>query len=491
MSMSNEVLFDAVVAVGAVHKAALLHAQAGSEVNADEMDAVAVDSYVRAKDAIYDELSDPSAAMTDDSRVATLLLLALHQCFSHDAAAAFSHLKTVKMQFLAAQEIIQNISADKALRTPIRRLDLMAKSLLPQLVAPMEPAVPVATIASDEYHGSNTVAGEKEALTAIVSEDDFLYVAIWKQFSGWTMADVAQDQLHALIKKLNRWRSKADLTFARSGEGSIFEENEYRHVNHRESLQQLPIPPARRTFQSHDAAMAAALYHCYMTRVMRMLSSLYQDQEHITELSAYIHLYELLRITAGILGGLMDQGPQQSFYVPRESINVSLSALLFLASHCSYSAAWQDWIASALQLIGVEGLNNATAYAKTLDILGIIADRPESAWARSELAKNSHHSYSPVGHVADRLIPILSVDLSTRGFTAYYVFEHIPYRDRKYIVATASWVCGDDVTVMQNTDIQFYDSGSHINTQLSDGCVYCFIGNNDPVGIAWQRLLTS
>ena len=397
---------------------------------------------------------------------------------------AFRHLKAAKQIFLLNEIDIRERLADIPLRICIRRFDLMAKALLPQLINGFEPTVPVLHKQIQDELRCESPIEEKEALMALIEWDDWCHLAIWKSFTAHAL-EKAPDILEDLQNDLLDWRAQATHTFEHYDDALI--SSTYADANP-SVLDQLPIPPSPQRLCSNDAAMTAALYHACMVRVMAMRSA-GQEQENTCEVLAQIHAYEVLRIAEGLLSSDSTTNSGGSLYKSCEAINSSLVSLLFLTSQACYNLDWQDWIAAKLRTLGHEGVHDGAAYATSLQCLKLV----QQHHGRDQMHGHEtriRQSCRPLGHVANPIIPLLVSNTEAPTYVAYYVRAFLPRVGRKLILGRAAWTVGLDGNA-QNLSLQFFDRESPINVELGGGCAYEFLAATEPAAIEWQRMLTS
>ena len=333
---------------------------------------------------------------------------------------------------------------------------------------------------STKFTGFPSAADEKEALVDLISYDDFVYVAIWKPFSGWAL-ELERERLKHFREDLLHWRSQAIRTFSDYDQALI---NTLYAEPKSTTLDTLAIPPPPQRFRSGDAAIAAVLYHCYMARVSSMLS-VGTGPDAIDEIVVYAHAYEVFRIAEAMWSsdGL---SRSENSYLPCEAINVSLASLLFITSQACYNTSWQTWVTAKLRALGVEGLHDGRAYATCLEISETAALRYERIASTSSLPR----SCSPLGHVANRVVCVLVLNTGATHYLAYFIRGGLPRPDRKTIIGRATWKRGGDA-VGQDMNVEFLDSNSPTNIELGNGCVYRFLANREPIAVEWRWMLTA
>lgn len=365
----------------------------------------------------------------------------------------------------------------------IRHLDLTFKIILPHLVGPFHPIVPVVQPEPQLSLSMSSARQEKQALINLLAWDDFIHVAIWKDFSPHALLMDA-DRLEKFRYHLEKWREVALYTFRDhapmlSPAAKVFSNSSVMH--------EMRIPPVEQKFASVDAAIGAALYHGYMSRVMAMLSSNLEAHEGY-EYQAYIHAYELLRIVSGIWDESNCKDPTERPYVPSEAMTVPLTTLLFLASQCAYNVEWQQWIIQKLRSLGLEGLHNGKAYATCMEVLEIVQNK--AAALKSQTGSPTvPTTCSPLGHVAKRIAPVLFFNPAGTDYVAYYVQGELPRTPRKKVLARATWAQELDGSEARDLTMQFFDDGSVMSDVVGENCAYSVLGERERVVAEWQHIL--
>jgi hypothetical protein len=220
------------------------------------------------------------------------------------------------------------------------------------------------------------------------------------------------------------------------------------------------------------------------------LFSITTNTNHPCEISAYLYVYQNLRIAEGLLSGNPKRKVDEERYFPCEALNIGLSSILYLTAQCCYSPTWQQWIVDKLRYIGQEGLFNSLALATCLDMLkayqhtqkkNVLSDK-EDAW----------QSQSPLGPPISRTIPTVIPEPDGKRFTAYYM--QIPpgyYSPSRFqnlsleVVGRASWRVEDSDSSEQKRSVDIHTS--HLSKkQISDLSLDIGVQSN-----SWETLFNT
>lgn len=255
----------------------------------------------------------------------------------------------------------------------------------------------------------------------------------------------------------------------------------------------LPIPPRPQYFPSVNAAVTAALYNCFMAHTMWLLSIIGSTKTgHSPELSAYLYVYQNIRIAEGLLHNIRDDKVEEDQYFPSEAANIGLLPILYLSAQCCYSATWQQWIVDQLRYIHHEGIFNGEAFATCLDTLRSYQNTPGNN-SLSDSQEDVWQSRSPLGPPVSRIIPSLIPDPKGEEFLAYYLQVAESYNDtsnaRKLtleVIGRGSWRIEDssipgEVCVDLQTNFVDHERISDLDTGVAVLPI-----SREPVVSGWQ-----
>lgn len=292
-------------------------------------------------------------------------------------------------------------------------------------------------------------------------------------------------QVNAFQTELRRWRGISDHLFQYCDEEPGIPSVP---LSSWVSLEELPMPPRPQYFPSVETAITVALYNCFVAHTM-WLFSITTDTSHPCEISAYLYVYQNLRIAEGLLSGNPKRKDEERYF-PSESLNIGLSSILYLTAQCCYGPTWQQWIVDKLRYIGQEGLFNSVALATCLDMLKSYQHTQKKNVLSNK--GDAWQSQSPLGPPISRTIPTVIPEPDGKRFTAYYMqippgyhspsgFQNLSLE----VVGRASWRVEDSDSSEQKRSVDIHTS--HLGKkQISDLSLDLGVQSN-----SWETLLNT
>ncbi|KAL7916647.1 hypothetical protein GGI35DRAFT_47838 [Trichoderma velutinum] len=424
MAWGNDLVFEAVLAIGGIHQAYLLSA---SELTAESMMQSRV-SGLRSYGETLRLMESHTNKDTDiQPAIVAVVLLAYCECIMNHIKPAALHLKA------AGQLLRPSLSPDmspypagyKALLATITKLDFLAQSIVPysqpSLWKDLSGACSYMDVpdAFSEGPCHRSTSGERIELIQIISRFNHLDNIIWGPWSSRSSRPNSE-ALSRFQMDLLYWRANSPMTFEGCSESLAI------LPDCCESLIELPIPPEPLVFQSSHAALTVALYNNYMACSFSMLSDGHDFDRNA--LCAFHYVYQNLRIAEGLTAETLRES---------ETVDINISLLLYLGFRRCYSREWQMWTIQKLRRCGQQGLLDGSAFANTLENIYHLQ-------LRAELQSNSglKPTYNTTGLLHSRILPLLQPKDESDRWVAYYLrpTEHFGHEDMSLcIVARAAW----------------------------------------------------
>lgn len=330
---------------------------------------------------------------------------------------------------------------------------------------------------------------ERHQLYDLICSRGDINRAIWTPLSETAMlVDVAT--LVDFQNELQRWKDSAVHVFQN------YDDSPHTTLTNGftfESFGELPLPPQPQKIANMDAAMAAALYNCYMGRTMSMLCCA-TGQDESYEFSAYAYLYQNMRILESVWRDQDQRKIEERQYLACNALKFGFIPLLYLGAQLSYSSPWLQWICGKLRAIGQEGLYNGGAFASALENVSLFQSHVErtrmNSGANFEVVRKPK---SELGTPHERIVTILLPDTEGKTFVSYYIQAGATSHGIKLpaqIVGRASWGKGSNDSP-RNLTVDFYDENSPINQNLTATCVYYHLAHSEPLAKEWELLLST
>jgi hypothetical protein len=366
----------------------------------------------------------------------------------------------------------------------VSELGLVVQIILPLPLATF-PFVGAATPTPAPYSSDGFGASSHDLrhLLDLICAHRWINVAIWSCLCN-TEDRLSHQTLINFQSDLLNWRTRATSTFEDYDEDPSLAEPAL-------SLASLPFPPKPQSFSSMDAALAAAIFHCYMGRTM-VMASLATGGDEACETAAVLHLYHILRIVQGI----DEEKSKQKFeYMPCNAVKMGFIPILFLGSQFSYDSRWLQFIIDKLMSIGQEGLFDGEAFANVLQPLALFQGHAKKLQACESVNEKLKSAFS----LQSRVIAVLIPSPEEKRAVAYYVRalepnpQSIARGKRKVvqIVGRARWESSADNTTSKSVSMEFFDPGHPINQTLGENCLYIQLASQEPIAQEWETLLGS
>ena len=322
---------------------------------------------------------------------------------------------------------------------------------------------------------SSTITTERHSLIQLVSSHNKLSRVVW---SAWYPANErpSRDELLGYYSDLLSWKDTSSKTVA-----SCVSDPDSMFASTLEEVNLLPIPPHPLSFTSAEAAVNMIMFNGFLGCALAALST--TDFDPLArEIESFNSIYQILRISSGLLSertkhGLVDHG-----YRPCESLDVGISMFLYQGARRCFSLNWQRWIVTALHSIGREGLLNAHSFANALEIM---APLQRVVLEASNVAKKS-----PLGHLNDRLIPVVLPRGEKGEYVAYFLRYGVTKNDSDEdfirVVGMASWR-QDDLGNM--LELQSEAAVKKISSQHEQGNINVIELWKEKVEVGWHGLV--
>ncbi|KAH7311120.1 hypothetical protein BKA65DRAFT_163948 [Rhexocercosporidium sp. MPI-PUGE-AT-0058] len=456
MSYGVDIVYEALLAIGAMHRSTLLACKHQDLQGAAKMKVLGLKSYGKAlrllpKQLGHDSVPDILATM------AVLMLLAYFECFMENAKGAFEHLWAAIQLMRNSEERLPEL--ETANMVPVYdamlRLDFLAQKVVPYASssflrfsdrAIMErPFWNRPVIKYSKAPLSDQIASEGFRQIQIICAHNTYSRVVWGCWSPVSERP-SRAELLGFYSEMELWKANSPGTFESCQGLDVIQDLDPLDVAIH------PIPPPVCRFTCTDAALNLATANCYLGCAVAMISTTDPDSRP-RELEAFNLVYQTLSIAAGLIGRDNENSPKP--YKPCDSVNMGISTLLYHGARRCYSVAWQRWIIDTLREIGHEGLSNGYAMANTLDMMCQLQERMH----RHHPERQGLNAY--LGPLKSRLIPLLMPVSEDGDILAFYLrYGHTELdndEDAVQVVAKASWK-QDAQGVMQGVQVGVYDS---------------------------------
>ncbi|TVY39622.1 Transcriptional regulatory protein [Lachnellula subtilissima] len=305
MSFGLDIVYEALLAIGAMHRSSLLRCLDQNATEATKLKVLGLRAYGETLRLLPSHLGGNT--VTEISVVlVVLMLLSYFECFMENPKGTFRHLWAAIQLLRTSENRFSDAEVSHILPVydAMLRLDFLAQKLVP-------------------YAGSSFLR-----FSNIASLESPFWNRVSPEFSDDHLIDpIASAKLDATPMEL------------------------------------LPIPPYGAHFSSTDAALNVVMYNAYLGCAVAMIGTNDPDPA-ARELEAFKLVYETLRIAAGLI-----EKHKESLYKPCDAISVGISTYLFHSARRCFSSTWQKWTIAALRSIGREGLSNGFTLANTLETM--------------------------------------------------------------------------------------------------------------------------
>ncbi|KAJ5988516.1 hypothetical protein N7481_003726 [Penicillium waksmanii] len=371
----TEWVFDAIVALGSMHRATLLLSKQGGSDRDRGLDTkiAAIQTYIRALEGVSREINQTKSPTP--LAVGVLILMAY-------------------------------------IESSLRDLELICRIVRP-FPSPLEPnflsnaeKLTVNLPASFFELGASSSSILIQQLLEFTSADLDLKHLIWCVYAAHYKT-ASREKILAFLQALDDWKTYNSTLF-QTMKADDFQPDldEFSY----QGLGKFPFPPLPHKHTSWESCLVLALYSFYKARLLWALCLL-GDQDRKIELDSYFHVYELLRYTRTAL--TISHRSSSLSMVMCENLRIGFSPLLYLAGRCCPSAPWLRWIIQELENVGPEGIFQNKQFAATLDLL----------LSLEELKTRDLHLSSDGAnfvHPSMRTIAVFIPDIDGRSFEAYY-----------------------------------------------------------------------
>lgn len=298
---------------------------------------------------------------------------------------------------------------------------------------------------SPQFHTSSQpdqVAAERYLLIQLICGHNKLSRVIWGCWCPRSERP-SRDELLGFYSEMRLWKANSPATFARCDGLDTIEGLDST------PLDQRPIPPPACQLLSNEMSLSVIMYNAYMGCALAMITTTDEDSTS-REREAFNLVYQSLCLAAGLIECHNSGSP----YKPCDALSAGISIYLYHGLRRSYSQAWQQWTIGALRSIGREGLSNGYTNANALEIMCQLE-------AKMQRQHQSLPGESPLGHIRDRLIPLLvprGDDDRALAFYLRYGNLEIDGDERAIqVVAKATWK--QDITgVMDSVKLDVYET---------------------------------
>lgn len=272
------------------------------------------------------------------------------------------------------------------------------------------------------------------------------------------------------------WKANSPATFARCDGLDIIEAFDSM------DLSQRPIPPPACQLLSNEMALSIVMYNAYMGCALAMITTTDEDPTS-RELEAFNLVYQSLCLAAG----LIDRQTSSSPYKPCDALSAGISIYLYHGVRRSFSLVWQQWTIGALRAVGREGLSNGFTNANAVEVMCQLE-------AKMQRSHQVLPGQSPLGHIRDRLIPLLLPRSDDdRGLAFYLRYGNLEIDgDEKAIqaVAKATWK-QDSNGVMGSVTLEVYEESieGYPHPPIRPNATQMFISWRQEVEKGWHGYL--
>ncbi|KAH8813018.1 hypothetical protein F5884DRAFT_320710 [Xylogone sp. PMI_703] len=417
----SQYVFDAVMAVGGMHRAILMMSMhSDNDRNrGEDWQVIAVQSYTKALEELAEKLDEAKQSM--DLLVGVLLLFAYFECFFGNIVAAIRHVHTADHYFLLMRSDMtpQGRQYMGALGSCLQDLKLICRIVLPfpKVMVSAEPLfssfgaridMPSLSPSSLAVESLSSSAVILQRLLKLGSLDSEIEELIWSPLKPYSQS-VPANKIQAFQENLVELKNSCRDLFPSDAELDISVPDYPTGA----ALDQLPMPPCQpHTRVSSQMCLTLALYNFYMARTMWALAFLSEDDSEMLELSAYFYFYEQLKYASMINAHpeFFDEDP----YLACEAVRIGFIPMLYVTGHCAPKSIWLEWIIERLVQIGQEGLFNAKVYAKSLEVLHTFE------LGRSPNGSLSNERLDRFPSTAWRIISVLVPELDGNSYITFY-----------------------------------------------------------------------
>ncbi|KAH8657198.1 hypothetical protein BGZ60DRAFT_142089 [Tricladium varicosporioides] len=458
ISYGVDLVYEALLAIGAVHRAALISCQHGNEQQAAKFKIIGLRAYGNTIKLLPSHLNQDTIPEILATLV-VLMLLAYFECFMENPKAAFRHLWAAIQLLRSSEERLsdEEISNLVPVFDAMLRLDFLAQKLVPFACSSFVRLSDLAFLespfwnrAAPKFSGcsqADLISAERYRLIQLVCAHNKLSRVVWGCWCP-TNERPSRNELMGFYSEMVLWRSTSPGTFASC------EWLDHSGAMDMAAIESCPIPPPPMLFSSDEAALNVALYNAYMGCAVAMINTTDPDPA-ARELEAFNLVYSNLCIAAGLLEKTCEE--REGRYKPCDAISMGISISIFHGARRCFSLAWQKWTVSALRLIGREGLVNGFTLANTAEIMYQL----EARLFNKDPVQLIQDENNYLGPISTRLMPVFMPPGDRDEFLCFYLRygneEELDGDERAVqFVARATWK-EDFAGTIHSLDLEMYD----------------------------------
>ncbi|KAJ5601776.1 hypothetical protein N7510_011310 [Penicillium lagena] len=409
-----EYIYDALVALGSMHRATLLLSQKTENDRHRGLDTkvIAIRAYANALQGVSDNLASNQIPMA--LLLGVLILFAYVECFDGNVPATMRHIRMAQHYFkvMCSRDSRESEHYKTAIELCLQDLDLIRRVTLPdpkeiKMIHPLyrQSQRLSLSISSSQTALDSLPRDMLQQLLDIGSMDSEIKQLMWCPV-GVNLRPIPENKILAIVERLSSWKAAYAILFHRFMDDEALSDA----VNFNfAALDKLPIPPLPHPSLPENYCLALAIYAFYRARLFWALSISNNGDSNL-ELDAYHFIYQLLRFVKTAT----DRPPPTSHDSPFgcEALKIGFSPMLFLAGQSCPNPTWLRWISFELDRVGQEGVFNNKAFASSLDVLSTL----EKHVSRDVGLPCVERFSSP----SSRVLSILFPDMDGRGYVTYY-----------------------------------------------------------------------
>ncbi|KAJ5182498.1 hypothetical protein N7492_000114 [Penicillium capsulatum] len=409
-----EYVFEAIVALGSMHRATLLLSQEseGDRDRGFDTKVIALQIYSSALKGISDTLANRQISTA--LLLGVLILFAYVESFDGNVPATIRHIHMANHYFqaMSARNDQDPKRYTRSIELCLHDLDVIRRVTLPDLkvirmISPLYRPNRTTEALQPHYHEGQHSSPVLllQQLLDMGSMDGEIKPLIWCPVAAHRKL-MPESKILAFIEELRKWKARNSILFHKLGVDEAVSEP----VNFDLArLADATIPPPSSSNLPREYCLVLALYVFYQARLSWALS-IYKDGDRSLELDAYHFVYQLLRFVTTALNDPDTHSQQIPFGC--EALRIGLSPMLFLAGQACPKPNWLRWILFELNRIGREGVCNSKAFSSSLEVLSTLEKRQkrEPEWPDVEYFASPHR----------RVISVVFPDLDGRGYETYY-----------------------------------------------------------------------
>ncbi|KFY33748.1 hypothetical protein V494_07355 [Pseudogymnoascus sp. VKM F-4513 (FW-928)] len=456
ISVGSDLVYQALLSVGAIHRGLLLRCQDGSVEEASRSKVLGLKAYGVTLRLLSNYLNQEKK-LDMPVLLIVLILLTYFECFQENPKGALRHLWAA-IQFLPESEDTFSISNPHnmvPLCDAMLELDILAQKLVPYASSSFSRFSKLTTREVDfgnrlslQHPGNSLqalVVAERHRLIQLVCGHNKSSRVIW---GSWypTSDRPSRDKLIDFLVEIRQWRANSPATFECSDMVELFDPI---------PLDMRPLPPIACRLSTGEMALNMLMYNTFVGCSLAMIATTDVDPAP-RELESMNLVYQSLCIIAGLVES--SNGQSENRDKPCDAISMGISVYIYQIARRCFSQAWQQWIIATLRLIGPEGLSNGFTSANTLEIMFQL----EAKLRLHTTEKHNNIEYSPLGCIRNRLIPLLlppGSDGQQLAFYLRYGNEEVDSGERAIkVVAKATWK-QDTLGKMDSPQLDVYEAG--------------------------------